>query len=89
MTEKEKDKLDVFIEKFNVHFPDDPEEGIYGKLNEIKTRFLEVTIDQGKDIIYLKDRVKNRHAMKMMIGSGFISLCIALIIAIFKNWILK
>ena len=89
MTEKEKSKLDVLFKMFKVHFPDDPDKGIYGKLNEIDKHFLETTIKLNNRIEILESRMNNRHIMKLMVGSGIVSLCVALILVIFKKWILN
>jgi len=89
MTEKEKNKLDVFIEKFGVHFPDDPDKGIYGKLNEIKTEFLQANINLVNRVKIVEDRLNSRHLMKLMVAGGFVSVCTATVVAIIKNFILK
>ena len=86
---KEKSLLEVFIKKFYIHFPDDPTKGIYGKLVTMDKNVLEITSNLINRVEILESRMNNRHIMKLMVGSGIVSVCVGLTIAIFKNWILN
>ena len=85
MTDEQQKRLDVLFKMFKIHFTDDPEEGIYGKINQTKTDIINL-INRVKIV---EDRLNSRHLMKLMIAGGFVSVCVATIVAIIKNFILK
>jgi len=88
MEQERREGFTEFKKKFAVHFPDDPEKGIYGKINEIKTCLLLNKKETDARILAVETKVKSRQLLKKMVGTGFISLCVAIIVVLFKLYII-